>query len=349
MRALLTPLFLLLTVAPAAAETIYLHGGSVIRGKILSRTADAIRVEITAESGGKAVMTLQLSRVRRIAPDSETPETMTEQGMDALRRGEVDAAEQWFEDALAARPTHAKAMVGLALAHSARGKVAEAISRVKRALLLIPTDSEAWYHLGLLQARASRYQEALSSFQRASQLRPDKALASKIKAQVARLRQVTTYKAQLNPQARAARARFDRDLGNNASAAAAGKVCLDMLRNLTRTIRTFEGDIYVELKGDPGEERHFAAGGSKLRYQTSVRVAQISFAVTIRSWEMLTNREKRQIIGSWVRYLKDLYPYATTICIVADESRRYLAEAAWYDIQNDVKIHWYRGRDSRRH
>ncbi len=330
---------------PATAETVYLHGGTVLRGKISARDALTLTLEIE-QDGGKAVMKIPLARIRRIGPVDETVASMVETGMAHLKAGELDKAAEQFEDAIAQEANAPRALLGRALVTGARGDHAASASQLYRALILVPHDPELRYYHGMALIRTGELERALEAFERALALGPEPALVDKIKLEIGRLKTLAAQP-RVDPAQVAARGTFDAELGNNANAAAAGKVCADILRSLTRTIPGFDGDIYVELKAPYGEERLFAAGGDAVRYQTSVAIAQISFLVSPRSWSLLSNREKRQILGSWVRYLKDLYPYATTIAVASDGAG-YLAEAVWHDLQDEVEIYWHRSRDAHR-
>jgi len=333
--------------ASTLAETVYLNGGTILRGKIISRTADQIVIEIP-QAGGNATVTLPLDRIRRIGPDGETPETMSEQGMKLLEAGKLKQAEALFKDALRQRPTHVPARIGIALAAGSRNKLRDAIRELRRALLLAPSNPDAWYYLGYYQVRLGKFNTAVGSFRRAQALTSDKRMQRRIKAQLLRIRQQSAARSRTrNASQRQARASWDKNLGSNPDAAGTGVVLKEMLRSLTRHIRDFRGDIYVELKAPRSEESHFAAGGALARYRHAVRVAQVSFQLPLGSWEKLTNREKREIVGGWVRYMKDLYPFATTIAVVSDE-KRYLVEAIWVDLQERVRFHWYRTRDGRK-
>ena len=80
MRALLTCLLvaagLLLAFAPARAETVFLKSGSKITGKILEQNEQKIRIQVDVEGGGKAVMTIDRSRIDRIETETTRAESI---------------------------------------------------------------------------------------------------------------------------------------------------------------------------------------------------------------------------------------------------------------------------------
>ncbi len=332
----------------ASAEVIYLKGGTILRGKILQKNTTELVIEVP-QAGGNATVTLPMNRIRRIGPDSETPESMSEEGMTLLKAGRLEQADGLFNDALRQRPTHIPARIGRALVAGSRNDSGQAVRQLRRTLLLAPGSPDAWYYLGYFQIRQADYNSAQRSLRRALALTTDKQLTQRITAQLRRIRTITAQKSRaLSAQVAKTRANWNRNLGNNPDAAGTGVVLQQMLKTLTRQIAQFKGDIYVELKAPRTEELNFLRGGNLLRYRHAVRIAQVSFLAPMTSYEKLTNREKREIIGGWIRYMKDLYPFATTIAIVSNEHGQYLCEAIWVDLQEQVRFEWYRSRDARK-
>lgn len=343
-RHLPTAILLLISGLTTWGEVVYLDSGSVLRGTILAERSDAIEFEAII-GNGKARMTILRARIVRIGPDSETPADLVAAARRHLDAGELDLATALLDVAVRSPEALPAARLGLALVALARNEFEQALHQLRQVVILAPNDPEAWFQLGRLLARLGELEEGRKSLLRAAALAGDGPLAKPAKALAAHLANALAAP-RLDAALATARTRYDPALGNNAAAAATGAICLEQLRNLTSTIPNFDGDIYVELKAPFEEARLFAAGGDELRYRQMVRVAQISFLVTSRSWDLMTNREKRALIGAWIRLIKDQHPYATTIAIVAD-GQQLIAEAVWWDIQNYVKIHWYRHRDAR--
>ncbi|MCA8911623.1 MAG: hypothetical protein KDB82_07950, partial [Planctomycetes bacterium] len=71
MRTIAIALLLLGVFSAARAETVYLKSGSKIVGKILEDTDEKVRIEVQVEGGGKAVMSIEKSRIDRIE-DADT-------------------------------------------------------------------------------------------------------------------------------------------------------------------------------------------------------------------------------------------------------------------------------------
>jgi Tfp pilus assembly protein PilF len=66
------------------------------------------------------------------------------QGYDAFHRGDLAAAQQYFQQALAANPKDASATGGLGLVMLREGRTAEATTLLNRAIALDPTQAPAW-------------------------------------------------------------------------------------------------------------------------------------------------------------------------------------------------------------
>lgn len=340
------PLHLLLLACltlTAGAETIYLEGGTILRGKILRSDANEIVLEATLESGGSARMTIPRKRIRRIAPDGETAADLLAQGEKAFAADKLDEAAALARDAFKLQPGFQPARLLSARVLRRQGDLDGALRLLRQVTVLDRQNHLAWAELAHVYQALGQRNKAIQALFRAE------GLASRLPVGKAYSKLLATWRRAaaappIQPGAKAARALFDRQLGNNAEAADAGAICKKQLVNITERIPRFRGDVYVELKAPASEAQHFAEGGEIDRYRKSVQVAQISALIEIRSWELMTNREKRTLLNAWVSYLKNRYPYATTIAVVAD-GRVLIAEAVWIDVLNFTRYHWHRKRD----
>ena len=96
-----------------------------------------------------------------------------QQADELLRRGERDAAEAAYRQALADQPGNAPLVHRIGVLAFQRGAVGEALPFLARAVALKPDDSTLHSDLGLVQAAAGRPAEAVGSYDRALALKPD--------------------------------------------------------------------------------------------------------------------------------------------------------------------------------
>jgi len=90
-----------------------------------------------------------------------------------LRRGERDAAEAAYRQALADQPGNAPLVHRIGVLAFQRGAVGEALPFLAQAVALKPDDATLQSDLGLVQAAAGRPAEAVASYDRALALKPD--------------------------------------------------------------------------------------------------------------------------------------------------------------------------------
>jgi len=96
-----------------------------------------------------------------------------QQADELLRRGERDAAEAAYRQALADQPGNAPLVHRIGVLAFQRGAVGEALPFLARAVALKPDDSTLQSDLGLVQAAAGRPADAVASYDRALALKPD--------------------------------------------------------------------------------------------------------------------------------------------------------------------------------
>ena len=92
------------------------------------------------------------------------------QGEAARRRGELDAAEALFHQALAASGASVSALVGLCDVYFDRGKYDEAVGYAERAVAVAPNDPAPRMRLGDTSVKLLRYLEARTQYERAREL-----------------------------------------------------------------------------------------------------------------------------------------------------------------------------------
>lgn len=100
----------------------------------------------------------------------ETPpevELALASGYDAARRGDLDAAVQIYEEALAVAPKERRLYYNLGNLYQRQEKYKEAYVKYQRALDLDPAYGRAWNNLGYVLERLSRSDEALDCYEQA--------------------------------------------------------------------------------------------------------------------------------------------------------------------------------------
>ena len=110
-------------------------------------------------------------------PSAIAPDALAARGVDAHRRGDIEAAERDYRAALAAAPNHATALHYLGVIHYQRNHIAEALPLLERAVALVPEEPEFHNNLGLALAAADRTDEAIARFRQALARKPDLATA----------------------------------------------------------------------------------------------------------------------------------------------------------------------------
>ena len=111
---------------------------------------------------------------------STTPSALTlaQQGVALHRRGDIDAAERAYLDALRLDPNHPLALHYLGVALFQRMRFAEALPLLERSTAQVPTEPEFHNNLGLALAAVDRNDDAVAAYRRTLALAPSHATAS---------------------------------------------------------------------------------------------------------------------------------------------------------------------------
>ena len=102
-----------------------------------------------------------------------TPPPSVAEAFRALQAGDVRAALEHAQRALAVDPTNARAHLAAGIALRLVGRPAEARDALARSQQLDPRDHAAPYEAGLLAQQAGQFDAALESFERSARARPD--------------------------------------------------------------------------------------------------------------------------------------------------------------------------------
>ena len=116
--------------------------------------------------------------------ENPTENIMFQNGLAALRAGQLEQAEHFFRNVVETDPGHVAAFNLLGVVLGRFGRNAEAIQSFDRALSLAPDSVESWFGRGMTLIASARYQDAISSFDRAIALKPDLAQPHLLRAKL---------------------------------------------------------------------------------------------------------------------------------------------------------------------
>jgi Flp pilus assembly protein TadD len=111
------------------------------------------------------------------APPELSPDALTQRGMAAHQRGDLDAAQRDYQAALALAPAHPGAMHYLGVALYQRDRLDGALPLLEQAATLVPHEPEFHNNHGLALAAAGDVAAAMAAYRRALALAPGHALA----------------------------------------------------------------------------------------------------------------------------------------------------------------------------
>src|SRR6185437_2340658 len=111
------------------------------------------------------------------ADATPTAATLTQQGLDAHRRGAVDEAERAYSAALRIEAEHPLALHYLGVVAYQRGRHADALPLLERSASLVPHEPEFHNNLGLALAALDRNDDAIAAYRRALERKPEHATA----------------------------------------------------------------------------------------------------------------------------------------------------------------------------
>ena len=111
------------------------------------------------------------------ADAASTAAALTQQGLDAHRRGAVDEAERAYSAALRIEAEHPLALHYLGVVAYQRGHHADALPLLERSASLVPHEPEFHNNLGLALAALDRNDDAIAAYRRALERKPEHATA----------------------------------------------------------------------------------------------------------------------------------------------------------------------------
>jgi len=101
-----------------------------------------------------------------------TPEELNRAGLDAYKAGNLAAAIEAWEGAVAAHPGYAPGLINLSLAYVKKGRPDDAIRAAQQAVELTPKHGASRHQLGNALAAKGRWNEAVTEYLRAHELDP---------------------------------------------------------------------------------------------------------------------------------------------------------------------------------
>ncbi len=333
---------LILAAPLARAEVVILADGERLEGRLVEETPSAIVLEVVAEGGGTARVTIPRESILEIRPRALTPEELLQRGETWLAADRLDAARGAFEEARLAVRGSPAAYDGRARGDWRGGRVAEAIASARKGILLQRDHPGLHRTRGLLYEQVGDFASAVRMLERAIALAPFSALEAAVRQDLARIEEEALRIGTGDAAMALARRDFDAELGNNYEAAQLGAFAEQVARNVARGL---PHDLYVEIRATPEAEYGFAQGAPVLAYRPAVQTVQFSILVDPVGWATLTELEQRALTGGWIRFAKDQYPFASVFAVVHDGSH-VVFEAIWSDLRHDVIFHVRRPSDS---
>jgi tetratricopeptide (TPR) repeat protein len=109
--------------------------------------------------------------------DRQAAAETLQEGLEAHRTGDLEAAEESYREVLEIEPDNKFALYNLALIQQTRGEASLAEQNYRRALTVDPDFVPALFNLAILRTEAGASQEALELYRHVIDLEPDRAAA----------------------------------------------------------------------------------------------------------------------------------------------------------------------------
>lgn len=338
----------------AQAETIYLKSGSKITGKVLEDSGEKVRIEVEVEGGGKAVMSIERSRIDRIE-DATTFAERIKAANDLLALENYRQAEADFRELVHDEPKDEQSRLGLAKALVGLYKYEEAVKTLEHYLLLVDRDRSADLMLYLadqyLQTR--NFRDAKKTAREAGDLYPtDKGLQATVDAFLKRCDRVKSGAEQLKERETAMsaerkrrveeRKEWDQEKGNSADAVEFGQELVNWTAESNPKLMISR---YVELGAERNAWSDYMAGGEASVLQADVTRSEVKLVVDEVRWLEMYDHQKRILIYGWYYQAKARYPKSNpSISVVSiekengKEKEKKLARGSWDGRNEEVVV-----------
>jgi tetratricopeptide (TPR) repeat protein len=336
---------LLALVGAIRAETVFLKSGSKITGKILEDTAEKVRIEVDVEGGGKAVMTIERSRIDRIETETTRAEKIA--AADALLAlADFRHAEEEFRELVRQEPKDHLARLGLAKSLVGIFRYEEAIKTLEHYLLLVDQDrnTDLMLYLADQYLQAHNYRDAKDVAREAAALYPaDRGLQAtvdefvkrcdRVKAGIEQIEERQTAEGAERDRRVKERREWDKERGNSFEACEMGQAILDWTAESNSTLIL---GSFMEVDADKAVWGAYMAGGEAGALQEAVTRAELKLTVDETRWTEMYDHVKAVLINGWYYQMKQRYPKTfpsvTVVCITKENGKdkeKKLARGSW--------------------
>jgi len=329
----------------STAETIYMKSGSKLTGKILEETEEKVKLEVEVEGGGKAVITIDKSRIDRI----ETADTFTERVQAAeaqLAAEDFRRAEDSFRELLRNEPKDARVRMGLAKALVGLFRYEEAVKTLEHYLVLVDRDrdSDLMLYLADQYLHARNYRDAKKTAREAADLYPqNKGLqvavdeflkkCDRVRSGSEQLKERETAESAERKQRIEERKEWDEEKGNSRESVEFGQTLSDWTSESRPKLVLGR---YLKLDAPKDDWSRYMHGGDEENLQASVTRADMKFIVDEVRWLELYDHQKAVLVYGWYYQMKDRYPKTFPVVEVVSmvtergkEKEKKLARGSW--------------------
>lgn len=331
--------------AVSTAETVYMKSGSKITGKVLEETETRVKLEVDVEGGGKAVITLDKSRIDRI----ETADSYRERVEAAeahntkedFRRGE-----EAFRELVRNEPKDARVRLGLAKALVGLYRYEEAIKTLEHYLVLVDRDrdSDLMLYLADQYLQARNYRDAKKTAREAADLYPDnKGLqvtveeflkkCDRVRSGAEQLKERETAESAERKERIEARKEWDKEKGNSLESVEFGQALSDWTSESRPKMIL---DRFLNIEAQKDDWNKYMYGGDVERLCEAVTRADMKFIVDEARWLELYDHQKAVLMYGWYYQMKErypkTYPVVEVVCIVQERGKdkeKKLARGSW--------------------
>lgn len=354
LTALAASALLLCTFGVAQAETVYLKSGSKIVGKVLEDSGEKVRIEVEVEGGGKAVMSIDKSRIDRIE-DATTFDERIKAAEDLLALENFRAAEADFRELVRDEPKDARSRLGLAKALVGIYKYEEAVKTLEHYLLLVNQDrsSDLMLYLADQYLHARNYRDAKKTAREAGDLYPmDKGLQATVDDFLKRCDRVKSGSEQLRERETAEsaerkdrieqRKEWDEEKGNSFESVEFGQELADWTSESNPKLLLGR---YLELGAERSVWNKYLSGGEPSQLHGDITRVELKMIVDETRWLEMYDHQKATLMYGWYYQLRGRYsktfPSVSVVCIETENGKnkqKTLSRGSWDGRRDEIVI-----------
>lgn len=142
----------------------------------------AVQEQITQDfsgTGGAAQVVVTEDRIFIRWEESSETRTLTERGIEALQRGDLESGARYLHEALRRDPLNPDALFNLGMVLSDQGRIKEALELLVRLVSMIPNHARAWIAIGVARSRSDDLPGAAEALERAVTIDPSDGYAQR--------------------------------------------------------------------------------------------------------------------------------------------------------------------------